>query len=111
LRKTTAKKQDLQGRHNTKRACTILLFAKKIKKFIPIPHKHLAISVNRKIADFRTKRASLCKGWGDNFFLVGVKVNMRKRAKENKFRKEEGNEEQRTDDSGQWTEGRRIAAD
>ncbi|MHC4695076.1 MAG: hypothetical protein ACYS67_20280, partial [Planctomycetota bacterium] len=72
-----------------------MLFAKKIKKFISIPHKHLAIFVNRKIENFRTKRASLCKGWGDNVFFVSVKVNKRK---QNKFRKEEGNEEQRTDD-------------
>ena len=68
LSETTTNKQDLQGPHNTKRACTILLFAKKIKKFISISHKHLAIFVNKKIDDFRTKRASLCKGWGDNFF-------------------------------------------
>jgi hypothetical protein len=31
---------------NTKRACTILLLAKKIIFFISIPGKHLAISVN-----------------------------------------------------------------
>jgi hypothetical protein len=47
-----------------------LLFAKKIKKFISIPHIHLAISVNRKIENFRTKRASLCKGWRDYVFFV-----------------------------------------
>ncbi len=70
LSETTAKKQDLGGRNNTKRAYTILLFAKKIKFFISIPHEHLAISVNKKMDDFRTKRASLCKGWGGNFFLV-----------------------------------------
>jgi hypothetical protein len=70
LSETTAKKLDPAGPHNTKRACTILLLPKKIKFFYSLPHKHLAISVNRKIPDFRTKRASLCKGWGDNFFLV-----------------------------------------
>jgi hypothetical protein len=63
-----------------------LLFAKKIKKFYSLPHKHLAISVNRKMADFRTKRASLCKGWGDYFFLVGVKVSNRKQSKNRKDR-------------------------
>jgi hypothetical protein len=60
LSETTAKKQDLEGRHNTKRACTILLFVKKMKFFYSISGKHLAIFVNRKIADFRIKRASLC---------------------------------------------------
>ena len=59
LSETTAKKQDLEGRHNTKRACTILLLAKKIKFFYSLWHKDLAIFVNRKMADFRTKRASL----------------------------------------------------
>jgi hypothetical protein len=58
--------------HNTKRACTILLLAKKIKNFYSFSCKHLAISVNRKIENFRTKRASLCKGWGDNVFFVKV---------------------------------------
>jgi hypothetical protein len=55
-----------------------------MKKFISIPHIHLAIFVNRKIADFRTKRASLCKGWGDNFFLVvdfGLKIGVEKEQK------------------------------
>jgi hypothetical protein len=55
--------------HNTKRACTILLFAKKIKKFYSFPNKHLAISGNRKIENFRTNRASLCKGWRDYVFF------------------------------------------
>ena len=50
---------DASHPHNTKRACTILLSPKKIKKFISIPHIHLAISVNRKIDDFRIKRARL----------------------------------------------------
>jgi hypothetical protein len=66
--------------HNTKRACTILLFAKKIKKFISIFHKHLAIFVNRKIENFRTKRASLCKGWGATFFLE-LKIGVEKEQK------------------------------
>ena len=97
LSETTAMKPDMECRDNTKRACTILLFAKKIKKFISIPHKHLAIFVNRKIGDFRIKRASLCKGWGDVFFLVVVKVNNRKQSKGDsygvtKFQRSKGTE-------------------
>ena len=78
LSETTAKKQDPAGPHNTKRACTILLFAKKIKFFISISHKHLAIFVNRKIENFRTKRASLCKGWGDYVFFVKIKKEQKR---------------------------------
>ena len=97
LSETTAKKQDLEGRHNTKRACTILLFAKKMKFFYSLYHKHLAIFVNKKIGDFRIKRASLCKGWGDYVFLVGVKVNNRKQSKGDsygvtKFQRSKGTE-------------------
>jgi hypothetical protein len=62
-----------------------LLFAKKIKFFISIPHNHLAISVNRKIDDFRTKRASLCKGWRDNFFFVEVKRKTENGIQKTKF--------------------------
>ncbi len=64
-------KPDPTGPDNTKRACTILLLAKKIKFFYSLSHKDLAIFVNRKIDDFRIKRASLCKGWGDYVFFVG----------------------------------------
>jgi hypothetical protein len=55
--------------------------AKKIKFFYAFVHKDLAISVNRKIENFRTKRASLCKGWGDNVFFSDVNVNDRKQSK------------------------------
>jgi len=43
-----------------------LLFAKKIKKFISLACKRLAILRDKKIPNFRTKPASLCKGWGGN---------------------------------------------
>jgi len=45
--------------------CTILLLAIKIKKFISFPHKHLSIFAPKKIAHFRMRDASSCKGWGD----------------------------------------------
>jgi hypothetical protein len=40
----TAKKMDRVCPHNTKRACTILLFAKKIKKFISLARMHLGLA-------------------------------------------------------------------
>ena len=61
--------QDVTCRHSTKCACTILLSAKKIKKFISLPTKDLAILTSSFFPNFRTKRAGSCKVWRDKFFL------------------------------------------
>jgi len=44
--------------------------AKKIKFFYSFYYQHLAIFINKKITNFRIKRASLCKGWRGNFFFA-----------------------------------------
>ena len=50
----------MECRDSTKRACTILLLAKKIKFFYSFFHNHLQILHPKKIPDFRIKHASLC---------------------------------------------------
>jgi len=57
---------------NTKHACTILLFVKKIKFFYSFSYQYLAILGAEKITNFRIKRASLCKGWGRSFLFLTV---------------------------------------
>ena len=49
-------------------ACTILLRAKKIKKFISLLHKGLHHFAKFFTPDFRMKHASLCKGGGATLF-------------------------------------------
>jgi len=49
---------------------------KKIKKFISLACKHLAILRDKKIPDFRIKPASLCKGWGGN--VIPAKAGIQK---------------------------------
>ena len=55
-----------------KRACTILLRAKKIKKFISMPYKGLHHFTKFFTPDFRMKRASLCKGGGAILFAPPI---------------------------------------
>jgi len=51
-----------------KRACTILLRTKKIKKFISLFYKGLYHFAKFFTPDFRMKHASLCKGGGVTLF-------------------------------------------
>jgi hypothetical protein len=54
---------DASHPHSIESGCTIVLRAKKIKKFILFSYKHLSIFAKEKIPRFRTRDASSCKGW------------------------------------------------
>ena len=70
-----------------KRACTILLRAKKVKKFISLPHKGLRYFTKFFTPDFRMKRASLCKGGGATLFAPkGNRLKINDRPKTMKTR-------------------------
>ena len=63
---------DASHPHSIEGGCTILLLAKKIKKFISFLHLHLSIFAPKKIPHFRMRDASSCKGWRVLFFERAV---------------------------------------
>jgi len=66
------KKPDTACLNSMKRACTILLRAKKIKKFISLPGKGLRHFAKFFWSEFRMKRANLCKGREVQYFLKAL---------------------------------------
>ena len=62
-----------QSLYNMKRACTILLRPKKIKKFISMSDKGLHQFTKLFTPDFRMKHAGLCKGGGATLFAPKTK--------------------------------------
>ena len=74
----------MEGPFRIKRACTILLSAKKIIFFYSLFCRHLQILHPKKIPDFRFKRAGLWQIWRDNFFRLKIVTSRKETVMKNR---------------------------